>query len=121
MDCKTADEYINLYIDDILGKEETEELFSHIASCRKCSRELQYAFELKNGMSGMGELEPPLGLAQSAIKKARKGAGYRFTLIFRQVLPQSSSRQYCFLQAFQGYKIIQPQVSLKTTFQLIKK
>lgn len=72
MDCKTADEYINLYIDDMLGKEETEQLLSHIESCSKCSRELQYAFELKKAMSGMIELDPPEGLAQTAIKKARR-------------------------------------------------
>lgn len=72
MDCKTADEYINLYIDDMLGEKETKELLSHVESCRKCKKELDYAYKLKMSMSQMGELESPPGLAKSAIRKARR-------------------------------------------------
>jgi hypothetical protein len=72
MDCKTAEEYINLYIDKMLGENEAKELFSHAASCRKCERELENALKLKDAMADMGELEPPAGLAAGAIKKAKK-------------------------------------------------
>lgn len=72
MNCQTAKEYLNLYADDMLNKEETELLFSHISSCVRCKKELDEVMALKKAFAGIKEIEPPAGLALSAIKKAKK-------------------------------------------------
>lgn len=72
MDCQTAKEYINAYADNMLDKKETQQLLSHISSCSKCKKDLDDILAVKSALSGLGEIEPPAGLALSAIKKARK-------------------------------------------------
>ncbi len=72
MDCKTANEYINLYADNMLGEEQTQQLFSHIESCAECKKDLENTLLLKKKLHGLGELDAPEGLALSAIKKAKK-------------------------------------------------
>lgn len=72
MDCVTAKDYINMYADNMLSDSETEQLFSHISTCKDCQKELDYILALKKALSGFDELEPPEGLALAALKKARK-------------------------------------------------
>jgi hypothetical protein len=72
MDCQTAIEYINLYADDMLNKKETESLLSHIGSCSKCKKDLDDVIAVKKALAGLNEIEPPDGLALSALKKAKK-------------------------------------------------
>lgn len=72
MDCQTAIEYINLYADNMLNSEETEQLLSHISSCSKCKEELDDIIAVKRAVAGLGEIKPPAGLAISAIMKAKK-------------------------------------------------
>ncbi len=72
MDCQTAIEYINLHVDNMLGDADTQRLFEHIRSCEHCKKELDKTLMLKKTLSGMDELEPPAGLALSALKKAKK-------------------------------------------------
>lgn len=72
MDCGKAYDYINLYIDGIIGAEEQKELLAHIKTCRKCGKEFKNAVRLKKALHGLKEKEPPYGLADSAIKKAKK-------------------------------------------------
>lgn len=81
MDCKTAKEYIDMYVDDMLDDAEKQQLMFHIQSCDQCKKEYDNAMRLKAALSGLDELEPPEGLAQSAIRKARRHKVPSFTYI----------------------------------------
>ena len=70
MDCKTAKEKINMF--DFLPQEEKDEVLAHAQSCKACRDELINSAKLREALAELGELEPPAGLAQSAIKKAKK-------------------------------------------------
>jgi len=72
MDCRKADEYINLYVDGLLGREEQGELFAHIKECRACEKELKNTERLKKALASLGEAEPPRGLSAAVLKKARR-------------------------------------------------
>lgn len=72
MDCQTAFEYINMYVDNELDDKETEELLRHISLCESCRKELDDIVALKAALAGIKEVEPPAGLALSAIKKAKR-------------------------------------------------
>ena len=72
MDCGKAKEYIDLYIDGRLTSEQTDQLLLHTQSCSACRKELESAIALKRSFDELPELEPPEGLAASAIKKAKK-------------------------------------------------
>ena len=81
MDCQTAKEKIDLYIDGVLNSAETEELNAHAASCPSCQEELENALRLKKALAALGELEPPEGLAREAVRKARKRRAVPFAYI----------------------------------------
>ncbi|MDD5017137.1 MAG: zf-HC2 domain-containing protein [Eubacteriales bacterium] len=72
MDCQTAKENIQLYLDDMLDNAEKERLFLHVQTCARCRKELEDAAAIKKALSGLGEVQPPEGLALGAIKKAKK-------------------------------------------------
>lgn len=70
MDCKTARENINIF--DSLSQQEKDEVLEHVQNCDKCRQELIESTKLLDELSNLDELEAPEGLAQSAIKKAKK-------------------------------------------------
>lgn len=70
MDCKTARENINIF--DSLSKQEKDEVLEHVQCCDKCRQELIESTKLLDELSNLDELEAPKGLAQSAIKQAKK-------------------------------------------------
>ena len=70
MDCKTARENINIF--DSLSQKEKDNVLEHVQRCEKCNRELVNSELLLEELLGLDELEAPEGLAQSAIKKAKK-------------------------------------------------
>lgn len=72
MDCKTAKEYMNMYVDNMLDEAEKDQLLLHVQSCAQCKKDYDHSIRLKEVLSGLGNVDPPEGLAQSAIKKARK-------------------------------------------------
>ena len=70
MDCKTAKEMI--YIFDALGQEDKERVLAHAQVCEQCKNELIYSAKLRDSLGNLDEVEPPLGLAHSAIARAKK-------------------------------------------------
>lgn len=70
MDCKTAKEKINIF--DALSAEEKERVLAHAHGCEACKKELIGLAKLRDALGSLEELEPPLGLAQSAIARAKK-------------------------------------------------
>lgn len=72
MDCRTAQENIGLFVDGMLGEDEARRLQDHMASCPSCLKEMEDLVRVKKALGSLEELEPPAGLAQSAIKKAKK-------------------------------------------------
>lgn len=72
MDCKAAKDVINLYIDNMLDDAEKKRLFSHVKSCDGCKKELDDALFLKKAFCRLEDIEPPIGLGVSAVKKAKK-------------------------------------------------
>lgn len=70
MDCKTAKEMI--YIFDALGQDDKERVLAHAQVCEECKDELIYAAKLRDSLGSLDEVEPPLGLARSAIARAKK-------------------------------------------------
>ncbi len=72
MECREAIEYINLYVDSMLSQAETELLAAHINSCTGCKKELEDITALKRALEKLDRLEPPAGLAASAVRKAKR-------------------------------------------------
>ncbi len=72
MDCRTAREWIDLYIDGVIGSAQSEELHAHAASCPACKKELEDALRIKTALEALGQMEPPEGLASGAVRKVRK-------------------------------------------------
>ncbi|MBT3319076.1 MAG: hypothetical protein HN948_06355 [Clostridia bacterium] len=70
MDCKTAKEKINIF--DALSEQDKERVLAHAQGCESCKNELIYSAKLKDALGSLDELEPPLGLASSAIARAKK-------------------------------------------------
>lgn len=72
INCNNATEYINMYIDNMLSDTERDQLMQHISSCAHCKKVLGDAIALKSALFGLGDVDPPAGLAATAIQKARK-------------------------------------------------
>ncbi len=81
MDCRTAKENIELYIDGVLSSAQTEELYAHADTCPECKKELENALRLKKALAALGRLEAPEGLAKEAVRKARKRRTVPFAYI----------------------------------------
>ncbi len=72
MDCIKAREKIDNYVDDMLSQDEKDQLLLHASSCPQCQKALNDAMKLKCALGSLGEIEPPAGLAASAVKIAKK-------------------------------------------------
>ena len=72
MDCRTVQENIGLFVDDMLSEAEKRQLLDHTASCPSCREALEDTMRIKQALGSLNELEPPEGLARSAIAKAKK-------------------------------------------------
>ena len=72
MDCRIVQQNIDLFVDGMLSETDRQQLLDHAASCVSCQKAIDDALCLKNALGSLGELEPPQGLALSAIKKAKK-------------------------------------------------
>ncbi len=70
MDCKTAKEKINIF--DALSADEKERVLAHAQGCESCKKELIASAKLRDALGNLDELDPPLGLASSAIARAKK-------------------------------------------------
>ena len=70
MDCKTAKEKINIF--DALSEQDKERVLAHAQGCESCKNEMIYSAKLRDALGNLDELEPPLGLARSAIARAKK-------------------------------------------------
>ncbi len=70
MDCNIAKEKINIF--DALDQDEKERVLAHAQTCESCRNELIYTVKLRDALAGLEELVPPLGLASSAIARAKK-------------------------------------------------
>ncbi|MCX6143362.1 MAG: zf-HC2 domain-containing protein [Ignavibacteriales bacterium] len=57
MTCETYEEQISALIDHELKDEETEVLFAHLSTCRRCRHSLQSVLDLR---SDFGEQVPPM-------------------------------------------------------------
>ncbi len=71
MDCRIAQENIDLFVDGFLNEKDRERLLKHAATCAVCQKAIDDAVRLKNALASLPEIEPPKGLAMSAIKKAK--------------------------------------------------
>jgi len=72
MDCRSAKENIDLYVDGYLTPEQMREFESHAAACSACRNDVDNTLRLKSALAALGQLEAPEGLAQSAVRKARR-------------------------------------------------
>lgn len=72
MDCKTAREQINIF--DSLSQEEKDRVLLHAQNCEECKQDIINSAKLREALAELDELEPPDGLARSAIEKAKKRA-----------------------------------------------
>ncbi len=71
MDCRIAQQNIDLFVDGLLSEKDRQQLLDHAASCAPCQKAIDDAVRLKNALQSLPEIEPPKGLAMSAIKKAK--------------------------------------------------
>ena len=72
MDCRIAQQNIDLFVDGLLSEKDRQQLLDHAASCASCRKAVDDAVRLKNALQSLPEIEPPKGLAMSAIKKAKQ-------------------------------------------------
>ncbi len=72
MDCRFFNENIDLFVDGLLSDSDRRQFLEHAASCISCQKALDDALRIKNALAALGDLEPPEGLAKSAIQKAKK-------------------------------------------------
>ena len=72
MDCKTARECMDMYVDNVLRDAEKERFLLHVKTCKQCQKELDDLMRIKHALAGLDEREAPRGLAAAAIKKAKK-------------------------------------------------
>ncbi len=71
MDCRIVEQNIDLFVDGMLSDKERQQLLDHAAECASCQKAIDDAMRLKNALGSIGDLDPPQGLAMSAIKKAK--------------------------------------------------
>jgi|GEM_PF-2798469 len=72
MDCRIVQQNIDLFVDDMLSENDRQQLLDHAASCTSCQKAIDDALRLKKALGSLDDMEPPQGLAMSAIKKAKK-------------------------------------------------
>ena len=78
VDCQKAQQNIELFVDGMLTENQQKQLMSHVQACARCQKALADARLLKQALSALGELEPPVGLTQSALKKVRRRSFYPY-------------------------------------------
>lgn len=72
MDCRAAQKLIDFYIDGMLGGAQAQRIERHVGACPGCKQALDDALRLKRALGALADREPPAGLAQAAIRKARR-------------------------------------------------
>jgi hypothetical protein len=72
MDCQAVKGKIDYYIDGVLSSADIEPFLVHVESCHGCKKELSDMLCLHKALRSLGDVEPPLGLAAAAARKARK-------------------------------------------------
>jgi hypothetical protein len=72
MDCRIVQQNIDLFVDGMLSDTDRQQLLDHAASCASCQKALDDAVCLKSAFGSLGDMEPPQGLALSAIKQAKQ-------------------------------------------------
>lgn len=72
MDCRTVQQNLDLFVDGFLSEIDRQQLLDHAANCAACKKAAFDAVRLKNALASLGEIEPPGGLAMSAIRQAKK-------------------------------------------------
>ncbi len=78
MDCRAAQQNIDLYIEGLLEADDTRQLEQHLDTCAVCKKTLDEAIRLKHALGTLAEVEPPPGLAVSALRKARQRPVYAY-------------------------------------------
>ncbi|MBN2899595.1 MAG: DUF4349 domain-containing protein [Clostridia bacterium] len=64
MNCERYEELIHLYVDHRLNKKETDELLSHMATCKHCQETYEEISALKELLGGMQMKELPKGFKE---------------------------------------------------------
>ncbi len=71
MNCNEFDNYLSLYIDDKLTKEQETEFLAHKEQCEHCFRALQNAETMNVGMEELRDLKAPEDLSKNVIRALR--------------------------------------------------
>ncbi len=69
MNCKHIDEYISLYIDDVLNERDKKEFEVHLNQCPQCKKKLKETQKLVSLIKEIGEEPLPQGFRDNLIKK----------------------------------------------------
>jgi len=69
MDCKHFDEYISLYLDGVIDKENKKEFEEHLNQCPQCKKKLEETQEVISLIKSLDEESLPQGFRDNLIKK----------------------------------------------------
>lgn len=69
MDCKHFDEYISLYIDDVLSERQKKEFEGHLKQCPQCKKKLEETQKLVSLIKEIDEEPLPQGFRDNLFKK----------------------------------------------------
>ncbi|NLN40580.1 MAG: hypothetical protein GX160_01045 [Clostridiales bacterium] len=69
MDCKNFNEYISLYLDEILDEEDKKEFEEHLNQCPQCKKEFEETQKVVSLVKELGEEPVPHGFRESIINR----------------------------------------------------
>jgi hypothetical protein len=65
------EELLAAYVEGTLGADERASVDAHLATCDRCTEEVELAGEARTALAGLSELEPPAGIPLAVRRQAR--------------------------------------------------
>src|SRR4030042_2718062 len=127
MDCKSIQEKLSVYIEDIISSEEKAVIDEHLRSCQKCSGCLADLMKTLDYVKNIEEVEPPQWITTNVMAKVKaeadtgKGIFERLCYPLHIKLPiEAVAVVLIALTTIYIFKTIQPEIRLQDRTELAK-
>jgi hypothetical protein len=74
MNCQEVQKYLSDFLDESLDVEHSQTVSNHLAACALCSEEMASLAECQRLVSGLPEVEPPVGFSNRVMAYVREAA-----------------------------------------------
>jgi Predicted integral membrane protein (DUF2275)/Putative zinc-finger len=74
MNCQEVQKYLSDFLDESLDVEHSQTVSNHLAACAPCSEEMASLAECQRLVSGLPEVEPPVGFSNRVMAYVREAA-----------------------------------------------